>query len=190
MSLRSLLVSPLRVRLMLPTAVAREFLGMDDEEEIRSQLMLPMLAFLWKAFRRPLPLLQHESGRSAGIGEGGSHACCAKAPNYGRESIARKLLRPALRGSDLWWDFSDAHISGGIAPKSIPSLRSHPTSPLRVRLMLPTAVAREFLGMDDEEEIRSQRRPLPLLQHESGRSAGFGEVGPKPAALRQLIRAG
>ncbi|MEC0179304.1 hypothetical protein P4H83_30925 [Paenibacillus favisporus] len=43
--------------------------------------------------------------------------------------------------------------------------------------MLPTAVAREFLGMDDEEEIRSQRRPLPLLQHESGRSAGFGEGG-------------
>ncbi|WP_222120730.1 hypothetical protein [Paenibacillus sp. Y412MC10] len=40
------------------------------------------------------------------------------------------------------------------------ALRSHPAGPLRVRLMLPTAVAREFLGMDDEEEIRSQRRPL------------------------------
>ncbi|MCM3000643.1 MULTISPECIES: hypothetical protein [Paenibacillus] len=57
------------------------------------------------------------------------------------------------------------------------SLRSLLVSPLRVRLMLPTAVAREFLGMDDEEEIRSQRRPLPLLQHESGRSAGIGEGG-------------
>ncbi|MBB3130454.1 hypothetical protein FHS19_005159 [Paenibacillus rhizosphaerae] len=43
--------------------------GMNDEEEIRSQLMLPVLAFLRKAFRRRLPLLQHESGRSAGIGE-------------------------------------------------------------------------------------------------------------------------
>lgn len=68
-SLRSLFASPLRVRLMLPTAVAREFPGLDDDVEIRSQLMLSMLAFLRKAFRRPLPLLQHESGRSAEIGE-------------------------------------------------------------------------------------------------------------------------
>ncbi|MGG4045932.1 hypothetical protein [Paenibacillus favisporus] len=77
-ALRSHPAGPLRVRLMLPTAVAREFLGMDDEEEIRSQ-------------RRPLPLLQHESGRSAGFREGGSHACCAKATNYGSESIDSKL---------------------------------------------------------------------------------------------------
>ncbi|WP_143811897.1 hypothetical protein [Paenibacillus sp. SSG-1] len=57
--------------------------------------------------------------------------------------------------------------------------------------MLPTAVAREFPGMDDEEEIRSQRRPLPLLQHESGRSAEIGEVEvAMPAALRHLIMAG
>ncbi|WP_163882811.1 hypothetical protein [Paenibacillus favisporus] len=96
-----------------------------------------------------------------------------------------------------------AHVSGGIAPKSMPSLRNLFVSPLRVRLMLPTAVAREFLGMDDEEEIRSQlmlpmlaflwkafRRTLTLLQHESGRSAGFGEGGAMPAALRQLITAG